>query len=137
MKLRKILESIIIENLEERFDLIPTKDKESMLKNLYKIAFEFGSRKMALQTAVEYVSENPKIFKDLQSDIKVSDMKSFEKFMGNLQTKARSDANKKKRKDSEEYRQAKMMDDLSNIEKMATDQNADWEKRIADMDKLR
>lgn len=137
MKLRNILESILIEmeDLDKYFDLIPTTNTKSMLENLYKIAYQFSSRKMVVIHAVDYVGQHREIFEKLRKDKNINDMASFEKFVGNIQKKARLDASEQKRKDSEEYKNWKSQETLNAIEKMALDQNAEWEKRIANRDK--
>lgn len=133
MKLIKLL----IESIEESLDLIPTTDTDSMLKNLYTIAFNSGSRIMVNMWAIEYVGKYPDVFKKLRDEINVNDRESFERFMGNLQKKARAESNKIRKTDIDAYNREKAEHDIEDIIKMAIDQNSEWEKRIADKEKLK
>lgn len=131
MKLIDIIKSIISENSQERFGLRPTIDVESMVENFRIIAGQSGSRHYVVEWAIEYAMEYPEITKQFKSKYKIANKVDFEKFIGKLQSKARSDVNKAKKRDSTEWNRLKTMDDLANIEKMALDQSAEWDRMIA------
>jgi|GEM_PF-99449 len=116
--------------VQEYFDLPEAKDIKGVDENILAILNQYASRKMANIQAVGYLSEIGQLGKDYLKENSISNKEQFDEFLNKKQVVAREGKGKERSSFLAQVKSEKQNKHLSNIERMALEQDAEWQKRI-------
>jgi hypothetical protein len=112
--------------VEIQFELDEAKDLNALENNIKYILKGYANKKMATHQVIRYLNEK-KIAREWLASKKINSKDELEKYLNNLQNKVRSGVKSNKKEESKKAKQDLI---LSEIERLANEQEYEMQKRI-------